>query len=292
MSIIQLYKYDFEQTVVINNNNFGTNNMPINNQDIITYKGATKRVYFNLLDYDNRPVIMDVTSELRLLVHNPRNDSISIKKVLIKSTEVPAIPGTSRPSLRKQDPNIGKYYCDLNIGDIQKLDIGSYTWSVYQYNDDSGNVTTNYLSTDFNSKSTGTLIVKDDAVPTFIESDVVDLAHWAKHVEGIPQITTYQSPALRSASQKELLDGIHSTSITTEDYTGSIFVQGCMTDVASEFDQDWFNVVVGDTTDDIILDNATGTIMINFTIQCMWIRIVHQPSDSNIGELVKVLYRA
>lgn len=298
MSIMNLYQYDLLSEVVINIDDYGTRNLPMNNKDIVVYKGATKRIYFNVRNYDGLLTNIEpeegsnVTLTLRLLVHNQRNQSVLITKELIKAIENPNVPGTSCPSYRKNQ-NVGKYYCDINVGDIQNIESGRYTWTVYQHKIDSGNVTDTYLLTDQNNAVDGFFWIKDSAAPIFVPS--INLGNpndWMEYKEQPTDDPEYRSSSVAGSSQKELLEGIHTLSFNFEDYSGTITVQGSLMNEAPVLDQDWFTISVGESSPELEYTNFTGIDSVSFKIQTMWVRVIHKPSLSNTGEITKVLYRS
>lgn len=95
----------------------------------------------------------------------------------------------------------------------------------------------------------------------------------------------------RAAGYYGYSSGLHTISISINDFIGRIYIQGSLVDNPTE--NDWFNIKVNDD-DYIEYNNITKTDSYSFNINMLWIRIkvdklYLNPLPVNTGFIRKIL---
>jgi len=301
MSTKKVYTYAKEILAIVAENNYRTVNMPLDNRNLNVYKGSTTRLYFQLHNYDGRPLNLEETDELLLIVKDTTHNQIVLEKTLTKLDEVPPLPGTSRPSVNNRDPNKGKYYVDIFHGDIVDLEHLMYTWSLAKQKEviaDKYDRTYLYLDQQFGVS--GDFIVGERPYQVFTPSeDLGDPESWVEF-HSYEEKARFKSSALVSAAQKHQEEGMQTFAYELENYSGKVIIRGTLENIPPTTDDNWFYVAIGDSGEEFIhYDEATTTEHINVVVNAMWLRFEYEPDDvdfgdlkNNEGKIVRVLYRS
>lgn len=252
-----LYYNNIEYELIINNN--GRLVFPMHDATIKIYKGTDNSINFNVFD-DNRRKFNVAGSELLFTMFHQRTKRIALQ----------------RPAEIVNSIN-GQVRIRITHDDVSNLNAGYYNFSV-KTTDDAG--FDKLLQVDLGYNSLGVIELIDGVVPGPTPTYIADT--WT--FDG----TYYISDTFAADSDRNYSVGLHTVAVYVTGYTGNLYIQFSLDEIAPTIESDWINVQISMMTDYIVFDDHTGIEPFNFTNVCKWIRFKW---DSTTGSIDKILLR-
>lgn len=271
VNTIKLYRIPVRIELAQVNHGVRNNNLPLSDSDFKAYKGADTDIEFSIRNNDRQPVNLIGKSLLATII-NQSNGSTVLQK-----------------DLRVIDDKKGIVRLSLSPAEVSDWTAGFYTYSVLILNEDG---TQNLLAMDQNQKATGTIELKENALPNIFKPTVMDPSKFAP-VEfedlstALNQGTTrFVGSAIPGDAQKGFTDGLHTFTVHTTNFTGLLFVFGSLepnpTVNMIEPIIDWFEIALTATGSPLVFDESTGIQAFNFISNVSWVRFVWEPDPSII----------
>jgi len=211
------------------------------------------------------------------------------------------------------DETIGRLYVTITETEMLDIEEGFYEYSIVQETRETIDSTdyrvTSRIPLYFDSQyaAIGTVKVAGDLLGTVSPSIVIDTfsrnIDWDSPTDSAPSGTppfdlprpNYSSNAYTAEYDEyyfsNIVDGrpktttsntLHTFQFYFDNYDGEVIIQGSINPGATPAADDWIDIETVDPTADVY-KNVTG--------KWNWLRIKHNPSDSNTGTLDKILYR-
>lgn len=258
-----------------------TNNSPLNKNIIKFHKGVDNQVRFRVLNPDRRRVSVDHLSIRARLISNENKERVLERYADVLTTD-------------KGDVRLTVYE-----GDLVNIAPGFYTLVVtgeeplIPGNNESGNINTPFF-TDNAGEIVATVEVMDSADVTPAPSVELLPENWTIVSDpGLPGTKTYASSAIAGARIKNHLNAVHSFSVATTGFTGTLELRATL-DLQPPADlANYFPVDITTGTQIIEFDNYTGITSHTFEANFMWMKFIYRP-DTNLedyGTIDKVLLR-
>lgn len=253
----QLYYITEEYELIINNG--GRLVFPMHDAKIKIYKGTDNNIDFVILD-DSRRKYNVSGSELVFTMFHQRTKQITLQRPV---EVVSSINGRVRIRITHDD--------------VSNLNAGYYNFSV-KATDEAG--FDKLLQVDLGHGSLGVIELIDSAIPGPLTEHIADT--WV--FDG----TYYISDTFAADSDRNYSVGLHTMAAYVTGYTGNLYIQFSLDEIAPTAETDWINVQVSMMTDYIAFDAHTGIEPFNFTNVCKWIRFKW---DTTAGTIDKILLR-
>jgi hypothetical protein len=242
-----------------------------------------------------------VDNQIRFRVLNPDRKRVSVDHFSIRARLISS-ENKERVLERYADvltTNKGDVRLTIYEGDLVNIAPGFYTLIVTGQealvpgNNESGNINTPFF-TDNAGDIVATIEVVDSADVTPMESVELLEDNWLVVSDpGLPGTKTYSSSAIPGARVQNHLNAVHSFSVKTTAFTGTLELRATLelqppTDLAN-----WFPVDITTGSQIITFDNYTGLTSHTFEANFMWLKFIYRP-DTNLedyGTIDKVLLR-
>lgn len=257
------------------------NNSPLNKKIIKVHKGVDNTVRFRVLNPDRRRVSVDHLAVRCRLVNNENKERVLERFADVLTTN----KGDVRLTIYEGDlVNIAPGFYSLVVTGQEALVPG---------NNESGNVNTPFFL-DNAGDIVATIEVVDSADVTPLESVELLPDNWTIVSDpGLPGTRTYASSAIAGARVKNHLNAVHSFSVRTTAFTGTLELRASL-DLQPPADlANYFPVDITTGTQIITFDNYTGITSHTFEANFMWLKFIYRP-DTNLedfGTIDKVLLR-
>jgi hypothetical protein len=247
---------------------FSTRNMAMHNPDFLAFKDSQTDIEFIIRNTDRKPI--DITDRKLFATFT----DIESKKTLasIPLTIVDASRGIAKLTLL---PHMVK---DIRIG------FHRYTIS---YMSDLGYA--KLLNTDQYESSHGFFEIRYGRELRGVVSQEAAFEEFTP-VTSNQYETYWNSPLFSGNLRGGSLDGLHTFTWYFDNFSGSIWVEGSISEAYPEED-DWFPILI-DNSIELIFENETGIIAHNLQMNLQWVRFKVLPDyTATTGKLVKVLFR-
>lgn len=256
-----------------------TSNSPLNKRVIKLHRGVDNQIDFRILNPDRRLVSVDHLAIRARLISTDNKE-----RVLERWADL--VPGAK-----------GKARLTIYEGDLVNIASGFYTLvvtgqeSLIPGNNESDNVNTPFF-TDNAGNVVAMVEVVDAADVTPMPSVELLADNWTITNE-VDSPKTYTSSAIAGARVKNHMNAVHSFSIKTTEFTGTVELRGSLdlqppTDITKYFPID---ITTGSQI--ITFNDYTGITSHTFEANFMWIKFIYRPDISleNYGTVDKVLFR-
>lgn len=242
-------------------------NMPMHNPDFILFKDSQTEVEFVIRNVDRKPINLEGKDIFITLVDYKNGQTLAN----IPLTIVDAARGIARLTML---PFMAK---DIPLG------FGRYTVS---YLRDNGN--TQILNTDQYDRGHGYFEMQYGSELQGIISQESKYEYFTP-VNPNGFNTYYVSENFKGNLKNGSLCGLHTLAFYTEDWTGSIWAEGSLSETIPD-DTEWFPIKL-DTRFETKLINYSGIWACNITSNLQWVRFKIQHNATNIGRFKKIMFR-
>lgn len=262
--------YDIRQSVMITvtttNDNGRTLNMPLNSCDFKIYKNSPNVIEFVVKNNDRKPV-----------------------NILGKTLTIYVIAENGEKLLEKQLKNInttkGKALLELAPNDTTLWNLGFTKYSIQITNEENKN---NLLYVNDLFDAGGFFEVMPCQSIQMISDVVITYDHYTPHRrEMSPEPTYYVSSPIKTSSQYRYTNPLTTVEITCENYSGRLFLEGC---IHKQIIEGGWDKISFDDKDESILEYHSG--LLTFAINnpdYQWLRIVYQPDNENKGTFTTII---
>ena len=260
---VNLYVYDNTHTVIVNTS---TNQGGITMYDktIKLYQGIDNNVKFELKDSDRNAInLTDFTVTMNILDTNSKETSITRPLTITNATS-------------------GLASLSLTSADLDNLASGFYNYSLFTTDSNSEQ---QIVYTDLNQAAKGTVELIEGVVTTIADTLTME---WNP---GTDDGTWYYSNAVSGASERNLTSSNHTIAVYTSSFDGKFKMQGCLANIASTDNNDWFDVPLITGTTEVTVTNTDTLSPHRFISQARWVRTAYDPDGANAGTFTKVLLR-
>ncbi len=287
--IIKLFSYENRLDLLYCDNQIRsgvvTSNSPLNRKIIRIHKGVDNSIRFRVLNPDRKIVSVDHLSIRCRFISTENNE-----RVLDKFAQLTSSKGDVKLNISEGDlvPLAAGFYHLIVTGEEALLPgvVGSENFATPFYVDNAGDIV-----------ATVEIVASADTTPTpsvvILKNDQQDDWRISNEV-GAP--TTFSSSAIPGARVKNHINAVHTFSVATTAFTGTLQLKGTL-DIQPSVDiRDYFPIDITSGTDIITFTNFTGITSHTFEANFLWIIFVYVPDSSlpdppGPGIIDKVLLR-
>jgi len=271
MSSITLYSYRInELDLVKKRENLYLDNKSMNKKEFVAHKGMDNKFNICLRDQDRNK-------------QNIYNQQIRADVIKYSSNE--------RVLTKYTTPGLEQGQAELLIAeaDLNTLSPGQYKIS-FKFLEDDG--TTTPVFSDYNGGVLCTLMVKEDANPSPVPTQIANVWTQTKNTNNGDPANVYSSGNFVGNKTYNFNNANHTVGIYATNFTGNVFVEGSLgIEAPSSDDANWASIAVLNNLDRIPLANDSGPIYYNFTGNFNYLRFKYSPGSGNSGSFDKILLR-
>jgi len=239
-------------------------NMPMYDGHHKLHKGIDNTFRFKVRDANRKPVNL----EGKTLVFKMYNRS-SRENVLFLYPQI-------------TDAVSGQAALVVPTVDTVMLPEGFYAFSMYTVDDETEVEQIIYTDTYDNAK--GVIEVVDDVYPEFEESQESSTFF----DDGTKMISVVFDGAGKNIKSRSL----HTVALYYQDFSGTVYIQGDLSEQPSSSDSDWFDLVPNLVYDkEIVVNGETGVQAYVIKANVNWLRVVYYPDDGTTGTITNVMVR-
>ena len=277
MSVTRLFYIPNRLELVLNSNGV-INNMPLYNTELRIQKRINNRITMLVCNNDRKPYQLKGKELRSYIIDRTSNELLFSKKLDII------------------DEDKAQYELVLTKQEIQNWKAGFYKL-VTTFED-----ANNWEELLFVGQQDGSicdLYVENTAFNLFNPAEKMTEEDWKwfeRYDEKNILRSRFHSSPINANQKENSTSGLHTISISLDDYMGKFWIQTSMNNDVPAFHQDWSNIKLGDETDYIIfgeenINPITENKIFNLTIQTNWFRFIHEPFEQNTGNITKILVR-
>jgi hypothetical protein len=251
-------------------------NEPMNKRLIKVHKGVDNQIDFRIMNRDRKAVSVDhLTLNARLVSAENR------ERVLDRTCSLSSTKGDARLWISEGDlVNIAPGFYDLVVVGqealVPQLTVGEN------------------FATPFYTDGTGEIVAKVEVLasadPTPVPTVVFETTDWYS-VSDRNGPRTYYSSAIPGERVKNHLNAVHTFSVYTTGFTGTVQVKASLELRPPSNPNDYFPVDITTGTNYIEFTNYTGLTAHTFEANFMWLIISYVPDADNTGTVEKVMIR-
>ncbi len=271
MSSITLYSYRINKIdLVKKQENLFLDNKTMNKKEFVAHKGMDNKFNIVLRDQDRKPQNVYNTQIRADIIKYANNERVITKY--------------ATPSLEQ-----GMLELLIAEADLNNLSPGQYKIS-FKFIDDDG--TTSPVFSDYNGGVLCTLLVKDDANPTPVSTQVANVWNQTKNTNFGHDANVFTSGNFIGNKTYNFNNSNHTIGIYATEFTGNVYVEGSLgIEAPSSDDTNWATISIINNLDRLPLSNTTGPVYYNFTGNFNYLRFKYSPSTTNSGTFDKILIR-
>ncbi len=255
--------YQLPTVVQLTQNNAVSVGTVLNRTDFNLHKNVTNEVEFLIKDIDRKPSNLTGKSLLIYIVDNSTNQLVIQSELVI----INALRGHCRMVLTDSE--------------LAVLSLGYYRYAV-TFARSSDQV---LVYTDQHHSLRGYCEVFEGPIPGPVAALSIPASDFSPQSWGVPQANYLVTGSYAGAAQRDNRAGTHTLALYSDQFNGTVWVQGSLNNDAPNNDGDWFPI-----TDVEVLDTATVT-GVSFTGNYMWVRFYYQPAAGNTGTVTKALFK-
>jgi len=257
-----------------------TSNSPLNNKVIKIHKGVDNSIRFRVLNPDRKIVSVDHLAIRCRFISTENNE-----RVLDKFAQLTSTNGDVRLNISEGElvPLAAGFYHLVVTGEEALLPgvVGGESFATPFYVDNAGDIV-----------ATVEIIASADVTPNPSVEILEDDWRIANEV-GAP--TTFYSSAIPGARVKNHINAVHTFSVATTAFTGTLQLKGSLDMQPSADIRNYFPIDITSGTDIITFTNFTGITSHTFEANFLWMIFVYIPDTSlpppGPGTIDKVLLR-
>lgn len=239
------------------------------------HRGVDNQIYFQVYNRDRRPQNVNHQT-VRARMVNPQNGELVLERYLDH------LPGDCKGRLR----------LDIFEGDLIDMPEGYYQLVITGSDDLTPTIVGHERQTPFFTDQDNNAVI-DIEVTGQIQLEPrpsQTITEWIPY--NGPDGLAHRSSAIPSGRMYNYTHSVHTLSVHCENYSGRIRFWGSLEDVPGENLNGYFPVYVTTRSNEIEVQEYTGTFPVVFQANYMWLKIEHIPADTNTGVLVKILGRS
>lgn len=262
-----VFVYEIKRRIHLTLREYGvtTNwNLPMASADFKLYKDVQNNIEFVVRNTDRKPI------------------SLLNRKAVVTLTDYHTRTILDQKQLIAVDEAKGIVRLTLEAYELEMWNLGFHVYHIYIEEADGSQ---NILYVDQNENARGYFELKQGHYPGPQPSYEIPADEFLALEDGIPAVTHYVSSAMPGSMQSHNSTGLHTLAVYTEDFKGTVWIQGTSEVGSSQEADDWFAI------DERYLDNVSGITVFNFEMNLQWVRVKFQPAADNAGEFQKVLFR-
>jgi len=255
-----------------------TNNSPLNRKTIKIHKGVDNSIRFRVLNPDRKLVSVDHLSIQCRFVNAENQERVLDKTAVLASTK-----GDVRLNISEGElvSIAAGFYHLIVVGEEALMPgvVGSETFATPFYTNQMGDII-------------ATVEIVASADPTPVPTVEIGPDNWRVTNElGAP--LRYYSSAISGARVRNHINAVHTFSVATTGYTGTLQIKGTLDQQPSPDMQGYFPIDITSGTDIISFTDFTGITSHTFTANFLWMVFVYTPDTSldDFGTMDKVLLR-
>lgn len=237
-----------------------TVNSPVNYRFMKLFRGFDNEFFFFIKDQDRKPIKLQGLSVNASIIDRSDRATVVSKKCIVIDYELSSIKVL------------------VTSGESARFSQGHYDL-VFSYTNELGH--TMPMFCDLNMRPNYTIECDEygDALP--LTTEIAD-SFTTVQEDGV---TYYCSSQLKSTGFYDKPNGLITLAVYGNDYTGNFYVQGTLSD--SPTDTDWFNITIGQYTDDYYpYINFTGIDPWSFRTNVKYIRTKHTITSGSVDKVV------
>jgi len=287
--IIKLFSYENRVDLMYCDNQIRsfvvTSNSPLNRKIIRIHKGVDNSIRFRILNPDRKVVSVDHLSIRCRFVSTENNERVLDLTAQITSTKGDVKLNISEGSLV---PIAAGFYHLIVTGEEALMPgvIGSENFATPFYVDTAGDIV-----------ATVEIVASADTTPTpsveILQND--EQNDW-RITNEVDAPTTFVSSAIPGARVKNHINAVHTFSVATTAFTGTLRLKGSLDLQPSADIRNYFPIDITSGTDVITFTNFTGITSHTFEANFLWMIFIYVPDSSlpdppGPGVIDKVLLR-
>ena len=250
--------------------NFYVDNKSMNRKEFIVHKGMDNIIYITIQNQDRKK-------------QNVYNDEIQAD-IIKYSTNEKVLTRFATPGL-----NQGTAELKLSEEDMNSLVEGQYKVSFKNVAEDG---TKTPIYSDYNNGIICTLIVKNDANPSPIPTQIANVWSQTKNTNNGDAANVFTSGSFEGNQHKNFRDATHTIGLYSTTFTGNVFVEGSLSlQAPSSDDSNWASVPVVNNLERIPMANVSGPTNYSFIGNFNYLRFKYSPGTGNSGTFSKILLR-
>lgn len=272
MSDITLYSYKINAIdLVKKQEHLYLDNKTMNRKEFIAHKGMDNKFNICLRDQDRKKQNI-YNSQIRADVIKYENN----ERVLTRNAKATLEQGQAE--------------LIISEADLNSLTAGQYKIS-FKFLEDDGSTTP--VFSDYNGGILCTLIVKEDANPKPVSTQIANVWTQTKNTNNGDPANVYLSGNFKGNQTYNFNNANHTIGIYSTNFTGNVFVEGSLgIEAPSSSDDNWAPVdVLGSSINRLPLANVSGPAYYHFVGNFNYLRFKYSPSSSNSGTFDKILLR-
>ena len=148
------------------------------------------------------------------------------------------------------------------------------------------------IYSDYNNGILCTLIVKNDADPSPIATQIANVWTQTKNTNNGDASNVFTSGSFTGNQSKNFRDATHTIGLYSTTFTGNVYVEGSLSlQAPSGDDSNWASVPVINNLDRIPMANVSGPTYYSFIGNFNFLRFKYSPGTGNSGTFSKILLR-
>ncbi len=249
---------------------FYLDNRSMNRKEFIVHKGMDNIIHIKVTNQDRKQ-------------QNVYNDEIQAD-IIKYSTNEKVLTRFAVPTLEKGCADL-----KLTEADMNSLVEGQYKVSFKNVAEDG---TKTPIYSDYNNGILCTLIVKNDADPSPIPTQVANVFNQTKNTDNGDTANVFTSGSFTGNQKKNFRDATHTIGIYSTTFTGNVFVEGSLSlQAPSSDDSNWASIPIVNNLERIPMANVSGVTYYSFTGNFSYLRFKYSPGPTNSGTFEKILLR-
>lgn len=284
MSMTRLFYIPNRLELVLNSNGV-ISNMPLYNTEIRIQKRINNKITMLVCNNDRKPYQLKGKELRSYIIDRTSNELLFSKKLDII------------------DEDKAQYELVLTKGEIQNWKAGFYKL-VTTFED--ANNWEELLFVGQQDGSVCDLYVENTAFNLFNPAEKMTSEDWQwfeTYDDDNILRSRYHSSSINANQQENSTNGLHTISISLDNYMGKFWIQTSMNNDVPAFEQDWSNIKLSENEDYVIYGDEivnqipnsytpiSGIKTFNLIIQTNWFRFIHEPFEHNEGHITKILVR-
>lgn len=262
-----VFVYEIKRRIhlTLRENGVTTNwNLPMASADFKLYKDVQNNIEFVVRNTDRKPInLLNRTAVVTLTDYHTR-------KIL------------AQKQLVNVDNAKGIVRLTIEGYEMELWNFGFHAYHIHLVEEDGAE---HLLYVDQNENARGYFELKQGYYPGPQPSYEIMADEFTAVIDGMPPSTQYISSAMPGNMQANNNSGLHTLAVYTNEFKGTIWVQGTSEVGSSQEADDWFAI------DERTLDNVSGITTFTFQMNLQWVRVKYQPAADNTGDFQKVLFR-
>ena len=263
-----VFVYQIQRRIHLTLRDYGVTinwNLPMASADYKLYKDVRNNIEFVVRNTDRKPINL-LGRQLIVTLQDYHTKKILSTKNLIPVNEAKGIMRLS-----------------LDGDEMEHWALGFHTYYIYVLNADGTQV---LLYVDQDERAQGFFELCQGYNPGPQPSIEILQSQFYSIIVGDPQQTFYISSSMPGNMQVGNTSGLHTLAVYTENFTGSVWIQGSSEIGSSQTADDWFDI----EPEQLYVD-ASGITTYSFQANLQWVRVKYRVNADNFGSFQKVVFR-